>query len=646
MLFAGKKDYNKKYFKREGHIHKEILGAVLMALLFALLGNPVYAAEASLVFDQEAYFLKKEEDFEIKMTIQAEGQIGAYRIMLRYDASRMEYISGAETEEDGVITLEGTGFDSQVTYVLAFHAAGAGEAGIQVTDAIISSVGEDAGNYTVSALPAAPITIEGNPAEGEAPEGPSFFDRLPEDGQDAESGSVYGISTNIPISGSIADGDGNILYVVDLADYEPDMRLWDYRLVTDAYINQSLTYFTDHQRNVRVVLVMDERENFFLYAFEKTAQRFYAVNEISSGDLTYYIMSLKACQTLPEGLTEEADNGTIFYGISQNGAGGYYRYTVSGVLEEWTPEPGPDEDETGKGYVAVAAVIGFLTILLAIVLLVNLSSQESIRSIIRKRIKGISSYIAEKKQYLFVIQELTSREVKRKYARSHLGIIWSVLNPLLMMIVMSMVFSYMFKRSIDNFPLYYLTGSLFWELFSNGTNQAMSALVDNKSLLLKAKLPRQTFVLSRMYTALVNFGFSIVPYALMLVLFKIKPSWTMLLLPLDVALTFAFAMGVGYLLSILYVFFADIRYLYSVFLRILLYLTAIFYPVSSLPEALQSLIGWNPVYMSIYIARECMVYGRVPYYTAWVKLALAALISCTVGWIVFKKNQNLVMQKI
>ena len=171
MLFAGKKDYNKKYFKREGRIHKEILGAVLMALLFALLGNPVYAAEAALVFDQEAYFLKKEEDFEIKMTIQAEGQIGAYRIMLRYDVSRMEYISGAETEEDGVITLEGTGFDSQVTYVLAFHAAGAGEAGIQVTDAVISSAGEDAGNYTVSALPAAPITIEGNPEEGEAPEG-------------------------------------------------------------------------------------------------------------------------------------------------------------------------------------------------------------------------------------------------------------------------------------------------------------------------------------------------------------------------------------------------------------------------------------------------------------------------------------------
>lgn len=645
MLFAGKKDDNINFFKIEGCAPRRILGAVFMVLLIALLGDPVYAAEASVEFDQESYTIQREELLELEVFIQAEGQIGAYRVSLRYDTARMEYISGAEEETDGLITLEGTGLDSQVTYVLAFRAIGAGEAGIQVMDAVISSAGEDAFGYEVSMLSAVPITIEGDAAEGDASEGSSFFDQFPEDKQDV-GGIIYGISTNIPVTGSIVDGGGNILYVVDLADYEPEMKLWDYRLVTDAYINQSLTYFTDHQRNVRVVLVMDERENFFLYAFEKTTQRFYPVSEIISEGITYYIMSLKACQTLPEGLTQE-DAEIIFYGISESGAGGYYRYTVSGLLEEWAPALWPDEDGTGTGKAyAAAAVIGILTILLAIVLVISLTVRESTRRTIREKTKWISSYIAEKKQYFFVIQELTSREVKRKYARSHLGIIWSILNPLLMMIVMSMVFSYMFKRSIDNFPLYYLTGSLFWELFSNGTNQAMSALVDNKSLLVKAKLPRQTFVLSRMYTSLVNFGFSCVPYALMLVVFKIKPSWTMLLLPLDVALTFAFAMGVGYLLSIMYVFFADIKYLYSVFLRILLYLTAIFYPVSSLPESLQSLIGWNPVYMSIYIARECMVYGRAPYYTAWIKLALAALISCVVGWLVFKKKQNLVMQKI
>lgn len=132
----------------------------------------------------------------------------------------------------------------------------------------------------------------------------------------------------------------------------------------------------------------------------------------------------------------------------------------------------------------------------------------------------------------------------------------------------------------------------------------------------------------------------------MLIVFGVKPSWTMLLFPLDVMLTLMFAIGIGYILSILYVFFADIKYLYGVFLRILLYLTAIFYPITSLPETLQTYIGYNPVYMSIYIARECMVYGRVPHYTAWIKLGVAAVISCIIGWIVFKKKQNDVMQRI
>ena len=221
-----------------------------------------------------------------------------------------------------------------------------------------------------------------------------------------------------------------------------------------------------------------------------------------------------------------------------------------------------------------------------------------------------------------------------------------MLNPLLMMIVMSMVFSYMFKRSIDKFPLYYLTGSLLWSLFHDGTSQAMSALVDNKSLLLKARLPRQTFVISRMVTALVNLGYSLIPYVVMLVVFGIRPSWTMLFLPLDIILLFVFAMGIGYILSILYVFFADIRYLYGVFLRILTYLTALFYPVSALPESLQRIIGYNPVYLSIYIARECMVYGRVPHYSAWVKLTLASAVSFSVGWVVFRKEQNNIMQRV
>lgn len=253
---------------------------------------------------------------------------------------------------------------------------------------------------------------------------------------------------------------------------------------------------------------------------------------------------------------------------------------------------------------------------------------------------------AQRKQYFFVIRELTGREIKRKYARSYLGIIWSVLNPLLTMVVMSLIFSTMFKRNIDNFPMYYLTGSLFWTLFSGATNSAMTALVDNKTLLTRAKLPKQTFVLSRIYTSLANFGYSFIAYVLVLIFFRIKLTWFMLLFPIDVLLSLIFATGIGYILSILYVFFADIKYLYGVFLTLLMYFSAIFYPATALPEQLQVLIGLNPIYMSIYIARECMVYGRMPYFTSWIKLLAAAVISIGLGYLIFRKNENKVMQKI
>ena len=132
-----------------------------------------------------------------------------------------------------------------------------------------------------------------------------------------------------------------------------------------------------------------------------------------------------------------------------------------------------------------------------------------------------NSYNSDFLQYIFVIRELTAREIKRKYARSSLGIIWSVLNPLLYMVVMSLIFSTMFRRSIENFPIYYLTGQIFWTLFSGATNSAMTALVDNRNLLLQAKLPKQTFVLSRVYTTLVNFGYTCIAYIPMLIVFRI-----------------------------------------------------------------------------------------------------------------------------
>ena len=109
----------------------------------------------------------------------------------------------------------------------------------------------------------------------------------------------------------------------------------------------------------------------------------------------------------------------------------------------------------------------------------------------------------KRRQYTFVIKELVSREIKRKYARSYLGIAWSVLNPLLSMIVITLIFSHMFHRAIENYPVYYLTGSVIWHMFTSGTNAAMTTLVDNKNMLIKVRLPMEIFVLARICTALV-----------------------------------------------------------------------------------------------------------------------------------------------
>lgn len=252
----------------------------------------------------------------------------------------------------------------------------------------------------------------------------------------------------------------------------------------------------------------------------------------------------------------------------------------------------------------------------------------------------------QQKQYFFVIQELTSREIKRKYARSKLGILWSVLNPLLTMLIMALIFSTMFARDIENYPMYYLTGSIFWTLFSTATNTAMNSLVDNRTLLMKVKMPKQIFVLSRIYTALVNFGYTCIAYLLIIIILRVHLSWTVIFFPVVVLLTLLFATGISYALSIAYVFFADIKYLYGVVLTLWMYLSAIFYPINRLPEFMQKVIEMNPVYVGIAIARDCVMYETVSEPMMWIKLFAWGIGAFIVGYFIFRKNENLVMQKI
>lgn len=249
-------------------------------------------------------------------------------------------------------------------------------------------------------------------------------------------------------------------------------------------------------------------------------------------------------------------------------------------------------------------------------------------------------------QYAFVIRQLTSREIKRKYARSYLGIVWSVLNPLLSMAVLSLIFSQLFRRSIENYPIYYLTGYILWQMFTGATSAAMTTLVDNKPLLLKVKFPMDLFVLTRVYTALINLGYSLAAYVVMLAVFRIAPKWTMLLSPVIILLLFLFSLGISYMLAAAYVFFGDVKHLYTVVLTLWMYCSAIFYPVEQLQGFIRVVIQNNPLYVYIHCMRGAVMTGELPGGTEWLQMVLWGAGVCLLGVMVFRKNRNSIMQRI
>lgn len=251
-----------------------------------------------------------------------------------------------------------------------------------------------------------------------------------------------------------------------------------------------------------------------------------------------------------------------------------------------------------------------------------------------------------RRQYKFVLKELVSREVKRKYARSYLGIIWSVLNPLLSMIVLSIIFSQMFQRSIENYPVYYLTGLIIWTMFTGSTNTAMTTLVDNKTMLIKVKFPMRIFVMSRVYTALVNLLYSLIPYVGILVFFRINIAWTILFFPVIILFLLIFSLGFSYVLSVAYVFFGDVKHLYSVLLTLWMYCSAIFYPVDMLPHYVKEMVTMNPIFIFINCAREIVMYGQMPGNMEIIRMIVWSFGVFILGTVIFEKNKNNVMQKM
>ena len=252
--------------------------------------------------------------------------------------------------------------------------------------------------------------------------------------------------------------------------------------------------------------------------------------------------------------------------------------------------------------------------------------------------KLISS--ANARRNWFTITSLVSRDFKLKYRRSALGVLWSVLNPLLMMIVLSVVFSTFFKFSIENYPLYVILGNVMFALMADSTSGAMNSIIDSSSLIKKIRIEKLIFPLEKVLFQLVNFCISLIAVAAVMIFFQVMPHVSLLALPLLLLYVVLFSAGVGMALSALSVFFRDVCHLWGVIITAWTYATPLFYPVEILPEWAMPIMQYNPMYHYVTYFRDLILNGTVPGLQENLLCLGMAVVAFAIGLLIFKKTEK------
>lgn len=241
---------------------------------------------------------------------------------------------------------------------------------------------------------------------------------------------------------------------------------------------------------------------------------------------------------------------------------------------------------------------------------------------------AVNTFSAERQQNMFILQQLARRDRNKRDSSSFLGQFWQVLNPFIYMIVMVLIFSDLFgNNDFVHYPIYVLSGTIVYSLFADGTTGCLTALSSNKNFLIKSSIARNLYPVERVYVALINFGFSAVIYVFFALLSGIRFSVTWLLVIPDIFLFLVMILGIGKVLAIINVEFADITYFYKIFILFVLYGSALFYSTTRMSPTIQFIISLNPVYLAIAILRQAVMDGIVAAPTLWLKLSAIA-ISC------------------
>lgn len=245
--------------------------------------------------------------------------------------------------------------------------------------------------------------------------------------------------------------------------------------------------------------------------------------------------------------------------------------------------------------------------------------------------------IQKLKQYQFLFEELVKRDFKKKYKRTVLGMAWSVLSPLLMLLVMRLVFTQFFGRKMEHYTTYLFCGNLVFTYFSDSTREGMTSLMGNSTIFTKVNVPKYLFLFSKNVQTLINFGLTLCVFFLFCILDHITFTWKLILLLYPIICLVLFNIGVGLILSALFVFFRDTQYLWAVFTRLLMYMSAIFYTIDQYAYNVQCAFLLNPVYLFIRYFRKIVIEATIP--TVWFHLLMLAdvIIVLSIGCWMYKK---------
>lgn len=248
--------------------------------------------------------------------------------------------------------------------------------------------------------------------------------------------------------------------------------------------------------------------------------------------------------------------------------------------------------------------------------------------------------IKKLKKHQFLFEELVKRDFTKKYKRTVLGMAWSILSPLLNLLIMWLVFSNFFGNNVNHYAIYLFSGQLVFSFFTDATNLGMNSLVGNASIFTKVNVPKYLFLFSQNISSLINFGLTLAIFFAFVAFDGIAFTWKYLLLLYPIICLIVFNLGIGLILSALMVFFRDMQYLWGILSQLIMWMSAIFYTIDSYSYQVQCMFLANPIYLYIRYFRKIVLDGTIPTLQFHLLAAFYALVAFGVGCYMYKRYNH------